>query len=145
MPTRTPSCNSSRARSLLSDSGKNIFQPVLWAQIFTGLLFDAYVGIHRVRILVFDNSKSIPCILSYSLIETIQNSIVSYLERKITNTKPKPCKQQEFETENKVWIGPQRVCIATVSLVSMGSLFITKAHYIITTIQFAPLCCFRTK
>ena len=26
-----------------------------WAQISTGLLFDAYVGIHQVRIRVFDN------------------------------------------------------------------------------------------
>ena len=31
-----------------------------WAQIFTGLLFYAYVEIHQVRILVFDNYKTCP-------------------------------------------------------------------------------------
>ena len=30
------------------------------AQIFTGLLFNADVGIHQVRILVFDNYKRCP-------------------------------------------------------------------------------------
>ena len=41
-----------------------------WVQIFTGLLFNAYVGIHHVRKLVFDNywtcpvplTKNYPCL-----------------------------------------------------------------------------------
>ena len=31
-----------------------------WVQIFTGLLFYAYVGIHQVRILAFDNYQMCP-------------------------------------------------------------------------------------
>ena len=31
-----------------------------WAQIFTGLVFYAYVGIHQARILVYDNKQTCP-------------------------------------------------------------------------------------
>ncbi len=48
-----------------------------WAQIFTGLLFYAYVGIHQVRILVFDNYRkhTLPLTINPDVIIT---SIYSY-------------------------------------------------------------------
>ena len=38
-----------------------------WAQIFISLLFHAYVAIHQVRILVFDNYQGCPVPLKQSL------------------------------------------------------------------------------
>ena len=54
-------CHSSSAGDKFVQQGCFFFHYFLaasitnWAQIFTGLLFDAYVWIHQVRILVFDN------------------------------------------------------------------------------------------
>ena len=39
-----------------------------WAQIFTGLLFYAHVGIRQVRILVFDNYQRCPVSLLFVLL-----------------------------------------------------------------------------
>ena len=36
------------------------FSTTDWVQIFTDLLFYAYVGIHKVRVLVFDNYQRCP-------------------------------------------------------------------------------------
>ena len=35
-----------------------------WAQMFTAVLFYAYVGIHQVRILVFDNYQT--CLVNFT-------------------------------------------------------------------------------
>ena len=55
----------------------------IWAQIFTGLLFYAYVGTHQVRTLVFDNypkgeqdllDKRAPARTRRVIIRTINNT-----------------------------------------------------------------------
>ena len=46
----------------------NFWRPI-WVQIFTGLLFDAYVEIHQVRRLVFNNNQRCPVPLNVAYSE----------------------------------------------------------------------------
>ena len=57
-----------------------------WAQIFTGLLFYAYVEIHQVRILVFD--KTCSCAFTHEILHFMNIALFDlYTSFDIMNTK----------------------------------------------------------
>ncbi len=78
----------SHASEITQFIATRVFFPLLfslmtnWAQIFTGLLFNAYVGIHQVRILVFDNYPKYTLPLSYCMNNWWMWTIIEILREK---------------------------------------------------------------